>query len=154
DLGLWLPPPLHPEVERRLERAVEGPRPPAPDGALATDDLDDLVVLEGGERLSDDRVAPGWEAHQGGEVVAEAVDAALAVAEGKDGEGITPALEVPEREVEGVDGLLEDPRAHALAVVAPAAGPRPVREPEQLEEGVERIADLARVDQPLDVTPL
>src|SRR5438094_164111 len=67
---------------------------------------------------------------------------------------LLPALEVPERRVEGVHGLLQDPGPDAVALVPPAAGAAAIRKAEQLEECVARLADLAGVDHRLDAPPL
>jgi hypothetical protein len=53
-----------------------------------------------------------------------------------------------------MDRLLQNPRADAPAVVAPAAGTLAIGGTEQADAGVQRLADLAVADQAVNEAPL
>ena len=149
-LAAW----LYLELEGRVERAVHDPRPPGAHRAIRTHDVHHLVMLEAGDRLGDDGVALPREPDDGGEVVVQAVPAALGVAVAEDRDRVAPSLEVPHDEVEEMHRLLEDPRSDLPAGVSPVLGAAAIREAEEGDQRVHRFADLARVDEPFDLPPL
>ena len=69
-------------------------------------------------------------------------------------DGSAGAREIPERKVEEVDGLLQDPRADAGLVVAPARRALPIGMAEQRDVDVLRAADGAFIDERADAAPL
>src|SRR5262245_49803520 len=64
------------------------------------------------------------------------------------------AREIPKGQVEEVDGLFKDPRAHACFVIAPAGRALSVGMAEQRDMNVLRPADGAFIDERADTAPL
>src|SRR5262249_46969907 len=65
------PPALEPELEGRVPGAVEGARPPRADRPGPAHHVQELMILEAGERLRDRRVGPAGEAQERGEAVGQ-----------------------------------------------------------------------------------
>src|SRR5215469_12109734 len=117
------------QLERGVPSTVQRARPPRSDRAVRPRHVQELVILEAGERLRDHRVAPPGEAENSGEVVSHTGGAGSGAAECENRHGIAYPLEVPHGEVEEVHRLLEDPRPDTRRIVAPPARARPEREP-------------------------
>ena len=111
------------------------------------------MMLPAGERLCDDRVRPAGKAHDGREIILKLGLGLPAVGRGVNRERVAKPGEIPAGQIEKMDRFLENPIPNPSRVVAPAVRTQPVGASPQFDQRIERIADRAGIDEPLDLAP-
>ena len=130
-------------------------RPRWPRASRGAGELDDLVVLEGGEGLGDHGVGAAGEIDEGAEVVGQlGVSGLLRVGPARSRRSARRAPEKYQRaRSKKWIGSSRIQLPTRLDVVPPAAGAGPVGPPPELDQRIERPADRAVVDHLLDLAP-
>src|ERR1035437_7418107 len=111
-------------------------------------------MLVTGEGLGDDRVAAIREMNDGAEVVLQLrMLVPLVAGIGEYGHWLAGLGEIPAGQIEEMNRLFQDPIAHLLDVVAPAAGALAVGIAPEFDQAVARITDCALVHHLLEPPP-